>query len=84
MPHLVIVRRDEPSLYGYLKHHLEEPGEVAVIPDRRLGDRRRRPAQVADEGRQGDRRAPANPGEVLGMPDLGFQIFQTAAPLPSP
>lgn len=84
MPHLVIVRRDEPSLYGYLKHHLEEPGEVAVIPDRRLGDRRRRSEPVAGDFRRGDRRGFINPREILGMPDLGFQIFPTAAPLPSP
>ncbi len=84
MPYLVIVRRDEPSLYGYLKHHLEEPGEVVVIPDRRLGERRRRPAPVADESRQGDRRGTTESREALGMPSMGFQIFPTAALLPSP
>lgn len=82
VPYLVVVQQNEPSLYSYLKWHMEEPGEVAVILDRRFGERRRRSEPVAGGFRRGDRRGFINPREILGMPDMGFQIFPAQGPLP--
>jgi hypothetical protein len=56
MAFLVVVRRDEPSLFRYLQQHFQEP-EVSVLMDRRYADRRQRHGAAHDERRQQDRRA---------------------------
>ncbi len=55
MAFLVVVKRDEPDLFDYLRQHFQEP-EVAVLLDRRRGERRRGGQAVPEERRQRDRR----------------------------
>lgn len=52
---LVIVPRTEPARYAYLKHVFARVG-VEVIPDRRLGERRRCREPTTAERRRADRR----------------------------
>lgn len=83
MPYWVVVDRDQPSFYRYLKRHMEEPGEVAVVMDRRFGERRRRTEMTATDTRRRDRRVPFNLRELPVMPGAGFRIFPAASPLPT-
>jgi GAF domain-containing protein len=53
---LAIVRRGATTLFETLKRHLERPGFVEVIWDRRVGPRRVREEPVGRERRKGDRR----------------------------
>jgi hypothetical protein len=53
---LMIVARNEPKLYERLRLEFEGDEEVAVVLDRRLGDRRRRPQAVTMDQRRADRR----------------------------
>jgi hypothetical protein len=53
---LMIVARDQPLLYERLRLEFEADHEVAVVLDRRLGERRREPHPVARDERRADRR----------------------------
>ncbi len=53
---LIIVARQHPDLYHYLRKRFAEP-RIAVILDRRLGERRRQTVNVAAERRRRDRRS---------------------------
>jgi len=53
---LMIVARNEPKLYERLRLEFEGDEEVAVVLDRRVGDRRRRPQAVTTDQRRADRR----------------------------
>lgn len=53
---LYIVARSQPHLYEYLRRSYEEPGRVAVIYDRRFGERRRQTVGSPAERRRADRR----------------------------
>jgi hypothetical protein len=53
---LMIVARNEPKLYERLRLEFEGDDEVAVVLDRRVGDRRRLPQAVAADQRRADRR----------------------------
>jgi hypothetical protein len=55
MAFLVVVRRDEIELFGYLVQHFQEP-EVRVLLDRRHSERRRNLPGTAQERRSADRR----------------------------
>jgi hypothetical protein len=55
MGFLVVVKRDEPSLYDYLQRHFDEP-DVQVVMDRRVGDRRHGERGTEKERRRRDRR----------------------------
>jgi hypothetical protein len=55
--HLFIVSRQHPDLYEYLRGRLTADGDVRVIADRRLGERRRKSAPAAAERRRADRRS---------------------------
>lgn len=71
MPQLVIVRRDDHLLYSYLKTHLERR-DIAVIQDRRAGERRQGPVAVDLDGRKGDRRTSMMLKQTRELKDLGF------------
>jgi len=51
-----IVSRHRPKLHEYLQNEFAGNDEVAVIVDRRLGDRRLREVEHGPERRQTDRR----------------------------
>jgi hypothetical protein len=55
---LMIVSRDSPALYSYVRREFEGLGdEIDVIVDRRHGERRRGGPNASAERRQADRRA---------------------------
>ena len=54
---LIVVARDEPDLFDYIRRDQFGDDNVVVISDRRLGDRRgHRDRRRAPRGRAGDRR----------------------------
>ena len=55
---LIVVRRDQGSLFRLLDGHFGEDPLVRVILDRREGERRRESAPVQAERRRSDRREP--------------------------
>ena len=56
MRYLVIVSRDEPRLYEYLKNQFAGRPHVDVVLDRRHGQRRQRATLAPLERRQAERR----------------------------
>ena len=54
--YLMIVRRGEASIFRSLKARLEAPGQLQVIWDRRVGERRTQAEATSSERRQQDRR----------------------------
>lgn len=71
MGFLVVVRRDEPTLFRYLQQHFQEP-EVSVLMDRRYGERRRLSSGVADNRRRADRRGVSPEEDPLWR--YGFRV----------
>ena len=55
--HLFIISRQHNDLYDYLRERLAGDGDVRVIKDRRLGERRRKAAPAAAERRRAERRS---------------------------
>ncbi len=55
--HLSIISRQHNDLYDYLRERLAGDGDVRVIKDRRLGERRRKAAPAAAERRRAERRS---------------------------
>jgi hypothetical protein len=55
--HLFIVSRDNPHLATYLRLHFLPETEVAVLIDRRQGERRRVVAGATPDRRRNDRRS---------------------------
>ena len=53
---LMIVARNEPKLYERLRLEFDGDDEVAVVLDRRVGERRRLPQTVTADQRRTDRR----------------------------
>ncbi len=65
MAYLVIVRRDEPELFEYLRAHFTEP-DITVLLDRRWGERRRASdPSVPVERRRQERRTPVPADDPL-------------------
>ena len=56
MRYLVIISRDEPKLFDYLKNQFAGRPHVDVVLDHRHGQRRQRAAFAALERRQAERR----------------------------
>ena len=56
MRYLLIISRDEPKLYEFLKNQFAGRPHVEVILDRRHGQRRQRAAMAPLERRQAERR----------------------------
>jgi hypothetical protein len=78
MAFLVVVRRDEPALFSYLKQHFQEP-EVTVVMDRRHGERRRHqePGR-SDDRRLQDRRASEADADPLWRYGFRVAVARTA------
>lgn len=76
MRHLVIVRRDKPSLYEYLKTHMEKPEEVLVVLDRRVGERRQQTIPAPVELRTRQRRVSLSPKQEKELEEMGFTIVE--------
>jgi hypothetical protein len=66
---LFVVARSRPELYEYLKSRHAGDASVAVVLDRRLATRRRRPLAAAAERRRADRRS---------RPEVDAQLAATA------
>jgi hypothetical protein len=71
MAFLVVVKRDEPGLFGYLQQHFQDP-DVEVVMDRRVGDRRRGERDTGEERRQRDRRTGSPDQDPLWQ--YGFRV----------
>ncbi len=73
---VIILSRDQASLYEFLKPRQESGGRTIVILDRREGERRKdgHGAATADR-RQGDRRAPTPEAALALMSVLGFMLL---------
>jgi hypothetical protein len=53
---LIVVAREEPDLFDYIRRDQFGDDSVVVISDRRQGDRRRAPRDVDHDRRRTDRR----------------------------
>lgn len=70
---ILVVARDQHSLYEYLRQDFADEPEVRVVMDRRMGERRRRSEPRRDnERRAGDRRSQAPLAEKLAV--VGFAV----------
>jgi hypothetical protein len=63
---LVIVSRQHPDLYVYLRDRFAAAADVAVILDRRVGERRRKQVPAEREHRRRDRRSRPDVDAQLG------------------
>ena len=73
---VIILSRDQASLYEFLKPRQESGGRTIVILDRREGDRRQDGHGAATpDRRQGDRRAPTPEAALALMSVLGFMLL---------
>jgi len=70
------VRKDRPSLYRYFKAYVERPGEVWVVSDRRLGERRQQTGSVPFERRRDQRRVLLNPQQEEELEQMWFRIVE--------
>ena len=69
---LLVVRRTETALYDHLTRSLGALPDVAVILDRRHGERRQAAGEVATERRRADRRIRKSPFSSLGYLRVRF------------
>ena len=77
---LLVVEAGEPDLYAHLVKRLGALKEVAVIVERRRGDRRGRVAEISDDRRRAQRRL--RRGEIYA---LGYTLIRFRRPSrPSP
>ena len=76
MAFLVVVKREEPDLFDYLRSHFQEP-DVQVVMDRRVGDRRRSERGIEHERRQRDRRVGQAEEDPLWQ--YGFRVVVAQA-----
>ena len=65
--YLFLVSRHHPRLYEYLIERFHDDPNVAVVLDRRSGERRARVQSVPAERRVGDRRRRRSPAADLNM-----------------
>ena len=77
MPILFVVKRSRPSLYRALKRLVERPGLIAVLLERRRGERRRRREPIAfQERRSVSLRQPLDSDGYRMWSRLGFVILK--------
>jgi hypothetical protein len=82
MPHLFIVAREEPGLFGYLAREFADETDVIVILDRRRGQERRSngagsPRALPPDGTERRRSDRRRDGEVVqALRTLGYAIVQ--------
>ena len=66
-PLLFVIDPDRPDLFAMLHSEFEDAPNVAVVFDRRIGERRRGPNTTrVDDHRRGDRRRQATELQPLG------------------
>lgn len=65
---LIIVKRGKQGAFGMLNGWLKEAGDVQVIWDRRVGDRRQLGEATFQERRETERRRPLAPTWNVFMP----------------
>lgn len=71
---ILVVARNQRSLYEYLKNDFAGDPEVVVVMDRRQGERRRRADVSTAERRAGDRRE--QPALDDRLQAIGFAIVR--------
>ena len=76
---LMIVARDRPILYERLRDEFDGDGSVAVVIDRRAGERRRQPESVTAEQRRAERRRRRVEGDLYRLGWTTVPIQQGAA-----
>lgn len=82
MPILFVVKRSRARLLPVLKRHLEKPGLLVVLLDRRTGrERRRHPAEpvVPGDRRRLCRRQPLDLDAARTWVQLGFLVRKVRA-----
>ncbi len=79
---LVVVRRDQPSLYAYLRQGFEGIGPVEVILDRRQGEKWPGPETTETEGSRADRRRPGTMKERVRWRSFGYRVAPSNGDLP--
>jgi hypothetical protein len=73
---VIVLARDQASLYEFLKPRQEARGGTLVILDRREGERRRDGhGPTVPDRRRSDRRAPTPEAALALMSVLGFMIL---------
>jgi hypothetical protein len=75
---ILIVARNQPQLYVYLKDDFANDAEVRIIIDRRRGERRRDAIGTTHDRRQSDRRVRADVASRLES--LGFAVVRVGGP----
>jgi hypothetical protein len=73
---LFIVARDQPALYETLLREFGTERDVAVLYDRRFGERRRQQVTQPDERRRGERRI--RPDVDAQLQSLGWVLIRRA------
>lgn len=71
---LLVVAKTQPGLYAYLKEDFADDGDVEVIMDRRVGERRRDGPPCARERRRSERRA--GPDVRDKLTSIGFAVVR--------
>ena len=82
--HLFIVSRQHHDLYDYLCSRLSGNGDIRIIVDRRLGERRRRAAPTAAQRRRAERRARPEITEQLRIHSHAIVTLLSDTPLAQP
>jgi len=73
---VIILSRDQASLYEFVKTRQQSGGRTLVVLDRREGERRRNGDGTATpDRRRSDRRAPQPEAALALMSVLGFMIL---------
>lgn len=72
--YLFIVSREQPGLGDYMASHFSDEPEVAVVLDRRFGDRRRRDDAVPEDRRRSERRVRASAEAHLKAQDFALVV----------
>jgi hypothetical protein len=77
---LLIVTREQPSLYTYLRQDFADDPDVVVILDRRRAERRRLPIPTPQERRRAPRRTRHDLADRLAS--VGFAVVPAASAEP--
>src|SRR5262245_15170696 len=82
--HLFIVSRQHHDLYDYLCSRRSRTGDLRIIWDRRLGERRRRAAPAAAQRRRAERRVRPEIAEQLRLHSHAIVTLPPNTPLAEP
>src|SRR5262249_57664486 len=75
----IVAKREERSLYDYLRRAMTEVDGVHVMLDRRTSERRRLDRPISGERRQGDRRQARGIADFMGCAFVRFGLAPRAA-----